>query len=197
MPKRTANYRDGLLEDLRDPQEAADYVQAALCESNESFLRALRDVAEAKQMARVAKEAGVAREALYRMLSETGNPTLSSLSSILTSVGLEIEVKPIQRSGVVGSPHSTIMQLDQPASISYSLPVDITQVRTTQAMPYTAATLGTAQFWESSGNTSRAVSGELSGGVTANLIQVLMTPHSIASIPKPHQLPGPKQRPPI
>lgn len=95
MPKRTADYRQGLLESLTDPQEAALYVEAAMQESNELFLVALRDVAEARQMSRVAKDAGVAREALYRMLSESGNPTLNSLSAILSSVGLKLRVETI------------------------------------------------------------------------------------------------------
>ena len=56
MPKRTANYREGLLESLTDPQEASDYLQTALSDSNEEFLVALRDVAEARQMTRVAKD---------------------------------------------------------------------------------------------------------------------------------------------
>ena len=98
MPKRIASYRDGLLESLVDPQEASDYLQAALGDSNEAFLVALRDVAEAHHMAKVAKDAGVAREALYRMLSESGNPTLTNFSAILRSVGLKIEVSPITSS---------------------------------------------------------------------------------------------------
>lgn len=56
MPKRSISYREGLLKDLLDPQEAAFYVEAALEESNELFLRALRDVAESHQMSKVAKE---------------------------------------------------------------------------------------------------------------------------------------------
>lgn len=95
MPKRTVSYREGLLESLRDPQEAAFYLEAALEESNEAFLQALRDVAESHQMSKVAKEAGVAREALYRMLCGSGNPTLTSLSAILSSVGLKLRVDPV------------------------------------------------------------------------------------------------------
>jgi len=49
MPKRTTSFRDELLADLADPQEAASYLNAALEESEEMFLVALRDVAEAKQ----------------------------------------------------------------------------------------------------------------------------------------------------
>jgi len=45
-------------------------------------------------MARVAEGAGVAREALYRMLRGTGNPTYSSLRGILNAVGLRITFVP-------------------------------------------------------------------------------------------------------
>jgi probable addiction module antidote protein len=56
------------------------------------FLVALRDVAEANQMAKVAESACVARESLYRMLSPTGNPTYGTLSSILAANGLRFRV---------------------------------------------------------------------------------------------------------
>lgn len=94
MPKRTRGFREQLLKDLIDQAEAAHYVNAAAEDSEEMFLVALRDVAEARQMAKVANEAGVAREALYRMLSEDGNPRLDSLWAILNAVGLRILVKP-------------------------------------------------------------------------------------------------------
>ncbi len=85
------------MEDLADPQEAASYLEAALEESPRLFLLALRDVAESRQMSKVASSAGVARESLYRMLSETGNPTFSSLSAVLSSVGMRLRVDPIGR----------------------------------------------------------------------------------------------------
>jgi probable addiction module antidote protein len=94
MPKRTTAFRDDLLADLADPQEAACYLNAALGDSEEMFLVALRDVAEAKQMAKVAEEAGVARESIYRMLAARGNPTYSSLLGILHAVGLKVAIKP-------------------------------------------------------------------------------------------------------
>ena len=58
------------------------------------FLVALRDVAEARQMAKVAEEAGIARESIYRMLAAKGNPTYSSLLGILRAVGLTLTIKP-------------------------------------------------------------------------------------------------------
>lgn len=94
MPKRTTSYHQRLLEDLKDPQEAVYYLNAAIEErSEEMFLLALRDVAEAHQMAKVAEEAGVSRESLYRMLSDTGNPTYNSLTGILRALGLRLAVE--------------------------------------------------------------------------------------------------------
>ncbi len=89
MPKRTTDYRPALLEDLKDPAEAAHYLNAALQESEEMFLVALRDVAEARQMAKVAHSAGVSRESIYRMLSPSGNPTYKNLIGILKAIDIE------------------------------------------------------------------------------------------------------------
>jgi probable addiction module antidote protein len=96
MPKRVTDYRKTLLESLADPIEAAHYLEAALDDSDEMFLIALRDVAESRQMAKVAEHAGVAREALYRMLRENGNPTYKSLASVLEAAGLRLSVVPIE-----------------------------------------------------------------------------------------------------
>src|SRR5207249_7570330 len=92
MPKRTSSFRDDLLADLADPREAASYLNAAMEDSEEMFLVALRDVAEAKQMAKVAEGAGVARESVYRMLTAKGNPTYTSLLGILHAVGLKMAI---------------------------------------------------------------------------------------------------------
>ncbi len=96
MPKRSRDYRIGLLRELRDPAAASDYLNAALEDSDEMFLLALRDVAEARQMTWVAEEAGVAREALYRMLSQIGNPRYSSLSGVLRALGLRLRIGPAE-----------------------------------------------------------------------------------------------------
>ena len=92
MPKRTRPYRDAKLERLRDPRESASYLNAALEESEEDFLIALRDVAEANRVSEVASSAGVSRESVYRMLSEAGNPTYGSLTGILKAVGLRLAI---------------------------------------------------------------------------------------------------------
>lgn len=94
MPKRVTGFREDLLADLSDPNEAACYLNAAFEDSEQMVLVALRDVAEARQMARVAEEAGVTREALYRMLHKAGNPTYASLVGILNALGLKMVFAP-------------------------------------------------------------------------------------------------------
>jgi probable addiction module antidote protein len=93
MPKRTKDYHSWQIKQLTDPQTAASYLNAALNDSKEMFLKALRNVAEAGRMTRVAKKAGVRRESLYRTLSDHGNPRLDTLNSILSVLGLEIAIK--------------------------------------------------------------------------------------------------------
>jgi probable addiction module antidote protein len=118
-----------LLDDLADPREAVYYLESALEESKERFLEALRDVAEAHQMTKVAKEAGVARESLYRMLSAAGNPTLSNLLSILGTMGLRLAVEAADKSDELKTSrgkycvHGTsgISALSRPTGVQYSL----------------------------------------------------------------------------
>ncbi|MES2392761.1 MAG: addiction module antidote protein [Acidobacteriota bacterium] len=91
---KTSPYRDYLLKKLSNPAQAAAYLDAALEESDEAFLVAMRNVAQAQQMSRVAETTGLQRESLYRSFSEQGNPTLSTLSSVLNCVGLRLSVQP-------------------------------------------------------------------------------------------------------
>ena len=44
-------------------------------------------------MTHVSRESGVSREALYRALSEEGNPRLSTLTSVLSALGFGLEAK--------------------------------------------------------------------------------------------------------
>lgn len=98
MSKTSISYRDGLLKDLKDPEEAAAYLNAALEDgSQELFMLALRDVADAKGITELAKKSGLNRENMYRILSEKGNPQLGSLSVLLESMGLKLAVE-VQKS---------------------------------------------------------------------------------------------------
>jgi probable addiction module antidote protein len=94
--QRNLNYKADLLADIRESAEfAAEYLSAAYSDSRGAFLVALRDVVEAtKGVGKVAAQAKVNRESLYRSLSEVGNPTLSTLNSIWDVLGFEILFKP-------------------------------------------------------------------------------------------------------
>ena len=92
--KPSVSYRKSLLEDLRDPGEAAGYLNAVLETGHrEAFLSALRDVAAAQGgISRLARRTKLHRQTLHRMLSKTGNPEIDSLERVLAAMGLRLFV---------------------------------------------------------------------------------------------------------
>jgi probable addiction module antidote protein len=98
MMPRSRSYQDDLLQALRDPEEAAAYLSAALEDGNEQvFLLAVRNVVDATTgMAELANKTHLNRESLYKTLSEKGNPQLSGIRAILEGLGyrLTVEVLP-------------------------------------------------------------------------------------------------------
>ncbi len=80
---------------LKDPQEAAAYIDAAM-EMNDqaALLVALRDVAKAYGMADVARRADVGDKTLFKALSAKGNPTIATVQKVLHAVGLRLSVTP-------------------------------------------------------------------------------------------------------
>lgn len=98
MPRPKASsvsYRESLLESLKDPEEAAQYLNACLEDQDSRvFLMALRDVADAQGGVRaVSRQTQLNRESLYRMLSKSGNPSLDSLAAVLSACGLRLAVQ--------------------------------------------------------------------------------------------------------
>jgi probable addiction module antidote protein len=93
---QTKNYKEHLLESLKDPKEAAAYLDACLDDEDPHvFLLALKDVAEAQGgMSELAKNSSLNRQSLYRSLSRTGNPKLINIRAILASLGLEFHITP-------------------------------------------------------------------------------------------------------
>ena len=92
-------HRPHLLEWLKDSENAAAYVEAAIEMGDPAgLLQALRNIAEARGgIARIAEKTGLNREALYRTLSRRGNPQLKSLAAILDATGLRLSVTPAAR----------------------------------------------------------------------------------------------------
>ena len=78
-----------------NPEFAASYLAAAMEETDEPgvLLIALRQVAEARGgMAKIAKDAGIQRESLYRALSKRGNPRLTTLLAVIRAMGMTLTV---------------------------------------------------------------------------------------------------------
>lgn len=92
---RSRSYREDLLKSLIDPEEAREYLNAALEDENpEVFLLALKDIVDANSsMSKLAQETNRNRESLYKTLSEKGNPQLNSIRSILSNLGFKLAVE--------------------------------------------------------------------------------------------------------
>jgi probable addiction module antidote protein len=97
--KNVSSHHEAEVAELRADRElTVAYLKAAMeslddPENRAAGLLALRTVAEAYGgLGAVAASAGISREALYRTLSPTGNPTLKTLLAILHTVGLRLSV---------------------------------------------------------------------------------------------------------
>ncbi|MCZ7564987.1 MAG: putative addiction module antidote protein [Burkholderiales bacterium] len=98
-PAASLPYESWLIEQLKDPAEAAAYLEAVIEGGNQAaIMLALRQVAQAQGgIAAIARRAKLTREATYKMLSKTGNPELRSLNALLKATGLRLAVKPIEK----------------------------------------------------------------------------------------------------
>jgi probable addiction module antidote protein len=89
-------------EHLRTPAEMAAYLDAWLEEAPDDIAgisRALGDIARAKGMTQVARDAGLSRESLYRALSAEGNPSLATVLKVIKALGLQLHVQAIAVDG--------------------------------------------------------------------------------------------------
>jgi probable addiction module antidote protein len=78
---------------LKTPEARVAYLEAAFEEGDPKLISiALGDVARSMGMTNVAKEAGITREALYKALSDKGDPKLSTLLGVLKALGLRVTV---------------------------------------------------------------------------------------------------------
>jgi probable addiction module antidote protein len=98
MPNGYRSCEQSLTQALADPVEAAQYLTACLeGGSREVFLLALRQVAAAQGMTRMAEKTELGRESLYRAVSARGNPRLDTFLRLLDAAGLQLAVEPRKR----------------------------------------------------------------------------------------------------
>ncbi|MBK6004517.1 putative addiction module antidote protein [Ramlibacter ginsenosidimutans] len=89
---RTKTIAYDVAEQLRTPEEMAAYLDAWLEEAPEDaagIARALGDIARAKGMSQVARDAGLSRESLYKALSENGNPSFATVLKVVRALGVK------------------------------------------------------------------------------------------------------------
>ncbi len=73
----------------------AEYLNAALEDENpDVFLVAISDVAKARGMSKLAKDAGVGRESLYKALSPGAKPRYDTVIKLLRALGVDLRTSP-------------------------------------------------------------------------------------------------------
>jgi len=76
---------------LDSPASVAAYLEAAFDDGDPALIAtALGDIARAMGMTQLASQAGVTREALYKALSPSGDPRLSTLLGVIRALGLKL-----------------------------------------------------------------------------------------------------------
>jgi len=97
---KTMTTKYDIAEHLRTPEEMAAYLEACLEEANgdAAFIaKALGDIARAKGMTQVARDAGLSRESLYKALSGERSPGLDTVLKVLHALGLKLHAEAVQK----------------------------------------------------------------------------------------------------
>lgn len=81
---------------LDDEETISQYITAALEDPNpDVFLAAVRDVARARGMAQLAKDAGLGRESLYKALTPGAKPRYDTMLKLLHALGVKLSAMPV------------------------------------------------------------------------------------------------------
>jgi len=79
------------VEHFQSEEDMAAYLEAALQDGDPALVTAaLGDIARAKGMSQVAREAGLGRESLYKALSPSGNPEFATVMRVIAALGLRL-----------------------------------------------------------------------------------------------------------
>ncbi len=95
---KTKTTRYDIAEHLRTPEEMAAYLEACIEEANgdAAFIaKALGDIARAKGMTQIAKEAGLSRESLYKALSGERSPDFATVLKVMGALGIRLHAEAI------------------------------------------------------------------------------------------------------
>ncbi len=78
---------------LKTPEDELVYLEAAFEDGDPALIAAaLGDVARARGQSKVAQDAGVSRDALYKSFKPEGNPTLASVTKVAAALGYRLTI---------------------------------------------------------------------------------------------------------
>ena len=84
-----------IVEHLNSDERIALFLEAVFEDGAPAVIAAaIGDVARARGMSQVAKDAGLSRENLYRALSEGGNPEFATIVKVVRAIGYDLTVVP-------------------------------------------------------------------------------------------------------
>ena len=85
----------GPADHLKTDEDMTAYLEAALEDGDPTLVTAaLGDIARAKGMTQVARDAGLGRESLYKALSPAGNPEFATILKVVSALGLQLHAAP-------------------------------------------------------------------------------------------------------
>ncbi len=88
---------------LEDDQAIAEYLTCVLEENDPNLLvAALGDIARARGMTEIARESGLAREALYRALRGGAAPRFDTVMRVMRALGVRLVAEPEGRHAASG-----------------------------------------------------------------------------------------------
>jgi probable addiction module antidote protein len=117
--KKTVTTRYDVAEHLRTPEEMAAYLEACMeeAEGDAAFIaKALGDIARARGMSQVARDAGMSRESLYKALSGERTPGFDTILKVMTALGLKLHAEAVHRSGDAPATESSLAIQHRPTT---------------------------------------------------------------------------------
>ena len=94
---KTKTKRWDAADHLKSDADVIAYLEAALEDGDSGVVAAaLGDIARAKGMTKVARQAGLGRESLYKALSAGGNPELGTVLRVVRALGIKLHAVPVR-----------------------------------------------------------------------------------------------------
>ena len=81
---------------LKTPKDLADYLEAVLEDGDPRVIvHALGNIARARGMSQIARDAGLGRESLYKALSPDGNPEFATVLKVVRALGIKLHAESV------------------------------------------------------------------------------------------------------